>query len=170
MTTSEVRHESRECAAALARAFGFLGKRWNGVLLGVLLGGPAGYAQLKRAVPGISDSMLSERLAGPTKAGPFGRPLGAGPPLSLTHQPTPPGQAPPPALPAVTTPAPGEPRLRHLPADPVGAGARAGLRGDHDLGRGDPPRRRLRERGLSARRTVIGGGHETPSAPGTGEH
>ena len=37
MTTSPeavAEHEPRACDAALSRAFEFLGKRWNGVLLG----------------------------------------------------------------------------------------------------------------------------------------
>ena len=33
-------HEPRACDAALSRAFEFLGKRWNGVLLGTLIQGP----------------------------------------------------------------------------------------------------------------------------------
>ena len=103
MVTGEVHAEQRECAAALARAFGFLGKRWNGMLLGVLMGGPAGYAALKRAVPGISDSMLSERLAELTRAGLFERTVDAGPPVSVTYQLTPAGQALAPALEAITT-------------------------------------------------------------------
>ena len=103
MTAGDVHHETRECAAALARAFGFLGKRWNGVLLGVLLGGPAGYAELKRAVPGISDSMLSERLSELTKAGLFERTVDPGPPVSVSYRLTPSGQALSPALAALTT-------------------------------------------------------------------
>ena len=54
-------HEPRSCDASLSRAFEFLGKRWNGVLLGTLIQGPAGFAELKRGL-GISDSMLSDRL------------------------------------------------------------------------------------------------------------
>ena len=44
-------HEARACDGALSRAFGFLGKRWNGVILGTLLNGQAGFADLKRAIP-----------------------------------------------------------------------------------------------------------------------
>jgi DNA-binding HxlR family transcriptional regulator len=61
-------HEPRACDAALSRAFEFLGKRWNGVLLGTLIQGPAGFAELKRGL-GISDSMLSDRLLELTRAG-----------------------------------------------------------------------------------------------------
>src|SRR5882762_1637260 len=47
--------------AALARAFGFLGKRWNAVILGILGEGPAGFRDLSRAIGPISDSVLSQR-------------------------------------------------------------------------------------------------------------
>ena len=59
-------HTSAACdrgTAALGRAFEFLGKRWNGVLLGTLRNGPAGFRELSRAVDGISDSVLSDRLS-----------------------------------------------------------------------------------------------------------
>ncbi len=74
------------CDAALARAFRFLGKRWNGILLGTLVQGPAGFAQLRRAVPGISDSVLSERLSELCAAGLVERTVDAGPPVSVTYQ------------------------------------------------------------------------------------
>jgi DNA-binding HxlR family transcriptional regulator len=51
------------CDAGLKRAFDFLGKRWNGVILGTLSGGPVGFADLRRAVGAITDSVLSDRLA-----------------------------------------------------------------------------------------------------------
>jgi DNA-binding HxlR family transcriptional regulator len=103
MTTSATGRETRACATSLARAFEFLGKRWNGVLLAVLLDGPAGYAELKRAVPGISDSMLSERLQELTRAGLFERTVDAGPPVSVTYQLTASGRALAPAFEALTT-------------------------------------------------------------------
>jgi hypothetical protein len=37
----DVLHTPEACDGALARAFGFLGKRWNGLIIGVLAGGPA---------------------------------------------------------------------------------------------------------------------------------
>jgi DNA-binding HxlR family transcriptional regulator len=46
---SEVSEACERGDAALARAFGFLGKRWNAVILGVLGDGPAGFRQLSRA-------------------------------------------------------------------------------------------------------------------------
>ncbi len=51
------------CDAGVARAFDFLGKRWNGVILGTLSTGPMGFADLRRGVGAITDSVLSDRLA-----------------------------------------------------------------------------------------------------------
>jgi DNA-binding HxlR family transcriptional regulator len=50
------------CDAGLVRAFEFLGKRWSGVILGSLNTGPVGYAELRRGVGAITDSVLSDRL------------------------------------------------------------------------------------------------------------
>jgi DNA-binding HxlR family transcriptional regulator len=71
--------------ASLVRAFDLLGKRWTGVLLGTLRGGPVGFRALARAVPGISDSVLSDRLRELTEAGLVARTVGEGPPVSVTY-------------------------------------------------------------------------------------
>jgi DNA-binding HxlR family transcriptional regulator len=113
MTTDRAAdHESRACDGALARAFGFLGKRWNGVLLGTLISGPAGFSELRRAVAGISDSVLSERLTGLCQAGLVQRSVDEGPPVSVHYALTPAGEALLPALQALTTWA-----AENLPAD-----------------------------------------------------
>jgi len=96
--------------AALVRAFDLLGKRWTGVLLGTLRGGPAGFRALARAVDGISDSMLSERLGELTAAGMVARTVGEGPPLAVTYALTASGRALLPALEQITRWA-----ERHLP-------------------------------------------------------
>ena len=57
------------CDAALVAAFELLGKRWNGIILGVLAGGPLGFADLRRGVGAITDSMLSDRLTELAHAG-----------------------------------------------------------------------------------------------------
>ena len=102
-TDSDVGHDQRECNADLARAFGFLGKRWNGVILATLLSGPAGFAALRRAVNGISDSVLSERLTELAKAGLVQRCVETGPPIGVEYGLTPSGQALLPALQELTT-------------------------------------------------------------------
>ncbi len=93
--------EAERCArgdAALARAFVFLGKRWNGVVLGTLNAGPAGFSELARAIGGISDSVLSERLADLTGAGLITRTVETGPPLAVSYALTERGRALMPAL------------------------------------------------------------------------
>jgi len=91
-------HEPRTCDAALTRAFGFLGKRWNGVILGTLTLGPAGFSELKRAVAGISDSVLSERLTELCRAGLVLRSVDEGPPVAVDYRLTAAGQGLLPAL------------------------------------------------------------------------
>ena len=39
-----------------------LGRRWTGVIVRVLLLGPARFSDLRRAIPGLSDRLLVERL------------------------------------------------------------------------------------------------------------
>lgn len=56
------------------------------MILGTLSDRPASFRELARAVPGISDSMLSTRLAALTKAGLLTRAVDAGPPLSVAYQ------------------------------------------------------------------------------------
>jgi DNA-binding HxlR family transcriptional regulator len=102
MVTTEKRPtDSERCTrgdAALARAFEFLGKRWNGPLLGDLSAGPAGFRELSRAIAGISDSVLAERLAELTAAGLVERTVEPGPPLSVSYALTARGEALVPAL------------------------------------------------------------------------
>lgn len=96
-------HEPRTCDEALARAFRFLGKRWNGVLLGTLISGPAGFSELRRAIGGISDSVLAERLSELAAAGLVQRSVDEGPPIAVDYRLTAAGQALLPALTELTT-------------------------------------------------------------------
>jgi DNA-binding HxlR family transcriptional regulator len=88
--------------AALVRAFDLLGKRWTGVVLGTLSGGPAGFRALSRAVDGISDSMLSDRLGALCKAGLAVRNVDEGPPISVSYELSDAGRALLPALEQIT--------------------------------------------------------------------
>ncbi|MEU4113603.1 helix-turn-helix domain-containing protein [Kitasatospora sp. NPDC028055] len=84
---------------ALHRVFTLLGKRWTGMLLGVLTnGGPAYFSELRRAVPGISERMLSDRLTELTEAGLVVREVDPGPPLRVSYRLTEGGVALKPAL------------------------------------------------------------------------
>jgi len=44
------------------RAAEIVGRRWNPQILRVLLAGPTRYGEIRAAIPGISDHLLSERL------------------------------------------------------------------------------------------------------------
>ncbi|GAA2693877.1 winged helix-turn-helix transcriptional regulator [Actinoplanes palleronii] len=91
----------RSCAskdASLARAFEFLGRRWNAAVLGSLEDGPAGFRELSRAIDGISDSVLSNRLSCLVGAGLIARDVEPGPPVSVSYSLTAAGQALMPAL------------------------------------------------------------------------
>ena len=90
--------ECEPAAEHLARAFGFLGKRWTAMILGHLSHGPAGFRDLSRAIGGISDSVLSERLAGLAAGGLITRQVCDGPPVTVAYQLTERGRALMPAL------------------------------------------------------------------------
>jgi DNA-binding HxlR family transcriptional regulator len=88
-----VGHELQACDTGLARAFDFLGKRWNGVILGTLSLGTAGFADIRRGVGGITDSVLSDRLSELTTAGLVLRSVSDSRPPGVSYELTPPGQA-----------------------------------------------------------------------------
>jgi DNA-binding HxlR family transcriptional regulator len=94
-----VDHETCSRAdASLARAFDFLGKRWNAAVLGSLKTGPAGFREISRCISGVSDSVLSNRLSCLTAAGLITRTVDEGPPVSVTYALTDAGHALMPAL------------------------------------------------------------------------
>jgi DNA-binding HxlR family transcriptional regulator len=85
-------------ADSLARAFRLLGKRWNAVVLGHLSGGPAGFRELSRAIDGISDSVLSDRLTELAGVGLITRNVAEGPPVAVSYELTERGRTLMPAL------------------------------------------------------------------------
>jgi len=104
------------CDAALTSVFALLGKRWTGVVIGVLLERPARFAEIARAIPGIAESMLSARLAELKEAGLVTREVLEGPPIASLYRLTPSGEALRPALLAL-----GEWAQAHLRAGPAGS-------------------------------------------------
>ena len=93
--------DAEQCLSAdatLTRAFDLLGKRWTGVLLATLRGGVVGFRVLSRAIPGISDSVLSDRLSELVDAGLVVRSVKEGPPVSVSYALTDAGEALLPAL------------------------------------------------------------------------
>lgn len=48
--------------ARFHKAVELIGRRWSGAIIQMLLQGPSRYAELRAAIPDITDRMLSERL------------------------------------------------------------------------------------------------------------
>lgn len=90
------------CDHALTQVFSLLGKRWTGMIIGVLLEGPRRFAELARSMPSITDGMLSSRLAELRDAGLVERQIVEGPPVATIYLLTPKGEALGPALRALT--------------------------------------------------------------------
>jgi DNA-binding HxlR family transcriptional regulator len=83
---------------ALTPVFALLGKRWSGLIIGTLLAGPARFSEIARLVPGVSERMLSGRLAELCRAGLVEREVLDGPPLATRYRLTECGEALRPAL------------------------------------------------------------------------
>ena len=77
--------EIQMCDAAVTLAFSVLGKRWNGMIVATLGAGPTPFGMLRRAVSGISDTVLSDRLAELGQAGLVARTVDAGPPVTVSY-------------------------------------------------------------------------------------
>jgi DNA-binding HxlR family transcriptional regulator len=90
-----------QCDRALTSVFAVLGKRWTGLVIGVLLERPARFAEIARAIPGITESMLSARLTELKAAGLLTREVIEGPPIASLYRLTPSGEALRPALEAL---------------------------------------------------------------------
>ncbi|MFR9673036.1 winged helix-turn-helix transcriptional regulator [Streptomyces sp. TR06-5] len=75
-----------------------LGKRWTGLIIAALMNGPGHFAELRRAVPGISERMLSDRLTELASLGLVVREVDSGPPLRVSYRLTAAGLALRPAM------------------------------------------------------------------------
>ncbi|QLD11714.1 winged helix-turn-helix transcriptional regulator [Microbacterium oleivorans] len=78
-------HDARHCDAAVSHAFSVLGKRWNGMIVDVLGQGELSFVGLRRAVVGISDAVLSDRLTELSETGLVIRQVEPGPPVAVTY-------------------------------------------------------------------------------------
>jgi len=87
-----------QASEELTQVFALLGKRWSGLVVAVLTEGPVRFAELRRAIPGISERMLSDRLTELADSGIVVREVLEGPPLGVCYRLTPAGMALRPAL------------------------------------------------------------------------
>ncbi|MFD0056908.1 MULTISPECIES: winged helix-turn-helix transcriptional regulator [unclassified Streptomyces] len=122
--TVEQKHEESACRrvdGGITRVFQLLGKRWTGPIVAVLVAQPAHFADLCRAIPGISERMLSDRLTELGAAGLVVREVDGGPPLRVSYRLTEAGAALEPALQEL-----GKWAEKHLPESRPNAEADAG--------------------------------------------
>ncbi len=66
-------------------AIELIGKRWSGAIISALTAGPQRFAELARAVPGLSDRLLSQRLRELEEEGLVEREVEAGAPVRVTY-------------------------------------------------------------------------------------
>ncbi|MGH9158630.1 MAG: winged helix-turn-helix transcriptional regulator [Vicinamibacteraceae bacterium] len=93
---------SRELCARFHAAVELIGRRWSGAVVQLLLQGPSRYAELRRAIPEITDRMLSERLRELEEAGIVIRHVIPEIPVRVEYALTKKGRALRPALEAIT--------------------------------------------------------------------
>jgi DNA-binding HxlR family transcriptional regulator len=67
-------------------AIELIGKRWSGAIIWALSAGPLRYAELKRAIPGLSDRLLSQRLRELEAAGLMERRVEDGLPVKVSYE------------------------------------------------------------------------------------
>lgn len=66
-------------------AIELIGKRWTGAIVFALTGRPLRFGELARAVPGLSDRLLSKRLQELEREGLVRREVEAGSPVRVTY-------------------------------------------------------------------------------------
>ncbi|MFF3323338.1 winged helix-turn-helix transcriptional regulator [Streptomyces sp. NPDC002889] len=99
-------HSEETCKkvdGGITRVFELFGKRWTGMIVSVLMQRPVHFAELRRAIPGISERMLSDRLTELGAAGLVVREVDEGPPLRVAYRLTEAGAAMEPALKELAT-------------------------------------------------------------------
>ena len=79
-------------------AIELIGKRWSGAIVWALSNGPLRFAELKRAVPGLSDRLLSQRLRELESADVVARRVEEGYPARVSYALTEKGEALGPAI------------------------------------------------------------------------
>jgi DNA-binding HxlR family transcriptional regulator len=62
-----------------------IGKRWTGAIVSALTDGPMRFGELARAVPGLSDRLLSRRLRELEDAGVVERDVEPGAPVKVSY-------------------------------------------------------------------------------------
>jgi len=88
---------------AFHRAIELIGKRWSGAIISVMFKGASRFCELREAIPGISDRLLTERLKELEDAGIVTREVEPTRPPQVSYRLTPKGQALGPVLDSITS-------------------------------------------------------------------
>ncbi len=94
-------HDEQLCAS-FHRAVEFIGRRWTGAILSMLMRGPRRFNELLAAIPAISDRLLTERLRELETHHLVERHVYPGPPVRVEYELTPAGQDLQPVIRAIT--------------------------------------------------------------------
>ena len=86
-------HSDGASCTLFQRAIEFIGRRWVGAILYVLLDGSCRFNELLSKVPNISDRLLTERLRELEAAGMVTRDVQPGPPVRVVYELTDAGRA-----------------------------------------------------------------------------
>ena len=88
----ETRVHAFRCGEQQLRFLRLVGKRWTLAILLALMHGPARFSELARAVPGLSERVMSERLQELCEARLVDREVEPGPPVGTRYRLTPLGE------------------------------------------------------------------------------
>lgn len=80
-TTTETRGVCPDFHAAIE----LIGRRWTGAIVSALTEGPMRFGELAKAVPGLSDRLLSQRLRELERAGVVERTVEPGTPVKVSY-------------------------------------------------------------------------------------
>lgn len=94
----ETGNNAFRCGERELRVFRLVGKRWTLAILASLMQGPARFSELARAVPGLSERVMSERLQELCEARVVERVVEPGRPPAATYRLTPIGECLRPAV------------------------------------------------------------------------
>ena len=78
--------ENKHACTRFQYAVEFIGKRWVGVILFVLLDGPARFNEILAGIPNLSDRLLTERLRELEASGMVTREVQPGPPVRVIYE------------------------------------------------------------------------------------
>ncbi len=85
MGAAATTRESKGVCPDFHAAIELIGKRWTGAIVSELTEGPKRFGELARAVPGLSDRLLSQRLRELEEAGVVEREVDPGAPVRVNY-------------------------------------------------------------------------------------